>query len=217
MAKKTRKATRPKSDLTDRQARVLQLRQEGKSWAAIGRELRTTRGGACSAHKLALEKLGRLQGVREGRQELAPSLREGGDGSEPTRIEQEKLRDFLTDCGLPPRMMAVYVRRLKALAGLPIDVDASLTTQGIVDLLSKAQILALVMLDEFVMAQASAKDLAEIVKSVTVVKQLLKGEPTAIMGYQDRKKLDELAEAIGEELERRKGIIDVTPKKKDAA
>ncbi len=46
--------------------------------------------------------------------------------------------------------------------------------------------------------------------------QLLRGEPTAIMRFQDMCKMDEILEAVAKELKRRGKMIDVTPEK-DAA
>ena len=65
------------------------------------------------------------------------------------------------------------------------------------------------------LAETRAKDLTTIVDKLIEKRQLLKGEPTAITGYQDVRKLDEVAKRLHAEMERRGllpgPVIDVTP------
>ncbi len=62
-------------------------------------------------------------------------------------------------------------------------------------------------------ARSSGKDLTTMFGTLIDKRQLLRGEPTQITRLQDVKKLDELAEMLSEEMQRRGKIIDVTPEK----
>ncbi len=62
-----------------------------------------------------------------------------------------------------------------------------------------------------VVATASFRDLSSSLGILIDRRQLLKGEPTAITRFQDIRKLDELAELLNAEMQRRGKMIDVTP------
>ncbi len=61
--------------------------------------------------------------------------------------------------------------------------------------------------------RASVKDLAAVAGMMVDKRQLLRGEPTQVIKIQDIRKLDEMAKALHEEIERRGMLIDVTPEK----
>ena len=61
--------------------------------------------------------------------------------------------------------------------------------------------------------RASVKDLAAVAGMMVDKRQLLRGEPTQVIKIQDIRKLDEMAKALHEEMERRGMLIDVTPEK----
>ncbi len=63
------------------------------------------------------------------------------------------------------------------------------------------------------LARSSSKDVATIMGILVDKAQLLRGEPTQITRLQDVKKLDEVAEMLQAEMQRRGKIIDVTPEK----
>ena len=65
--------------------------------------------------------------------------------------------------------------------------------------------------------RASVKDLAAVAGMMVDKRQLLRGEPTQVIKIQDVRKLDEMAKALHEEMERRGMLVDVTPEKGDAS
>ncbi len=69
------------------------------------------------------------------------------------------------------------------------------------------------VLDNFALGEASARDVATIIGILTDKRQILKGGPTAIVKFEDMRKLDEFLEDVSKELKRRgdEKVIDVTP------
>ena len=65
--------------------------------------------------------------------------------------------------------------------------------------------------------RASVKDLAAVAGMMVDKRQLLRGEPTQVIKIQDIRKLDEMAKALHEEMERRGLLVDVTPEAGDAS
>ncbi len=70
---------------------------------------------------------------------------------------------------------------------------------------------ALEYLDDFALAQSSARDLAVIAGIAIDKTQLLAGEPTQIHKIQDMLEIDEKLKAVYAELERRGMLITVDP------
>lgn len=69
--------------------------------------------------------------------------------------------------------------------------------------------MALHYLDDYVMAAASAKDLGIVIGILTEKRQLLRGEPTAIMSIEERLSLNELIPSVLREAKRRGMVIDM--------
>ena len=67
------------------------------------------------------------------------------------------------------------------------------------------------VLDNFALGAATARDVATIIGILTDKRQIMKGEPTEILQYQDMRKLDEFLVQAVAELKRRGEVIDVTP------
>ena len=81
-------------------------------------------------------------------------------------------------------------------------------------LMEDRRLRALKYLDDTVLAQASATQLANVVAVMTGNIQLLNDKPTSITRFEDMRKLDEFLESVSEELRRRgegPEVIDVTP------
>ena len=68
---------------------------------------------------------------------------------------------------------------------------------------------------EEALAETRTKGLSAIVNTLIDKRQLLKGEPTAITKLQDVRKLDEIARALHQEMERRGLLVDITPEETD--
>ncbi len=73
--------------------------------------------------------------------------------------------------------------------------------------------LWLLVEDEGALKSLSGKELSTVAGNLLEKRQLLRGEPTAITRFEDIKKLDEVAELLNAELQRRGKLIDVTPEK----
>ncbi len=65
--------------------------------------------------------------------------------------------------------------------------------------------------DPQILNRASARELASIAALAAEKRQLLRGEPTQVIRIQDVRKLDEMAKALHDEMERRGMLVDVTP------
>ena len=125
-------------------------------------------------------------------------------------VEQARLVDRLLDLcrtlGMEKMQIATIRNRI-----LPSKIrEASRDDREVIERLRQARDRALDYLDDVTLASAPAKDLANIVAVLTDRIQLLSGQPTQIMRVEDRRTLNELGEALFNELNRR-GIktIDV--------
>ena len=65
--------------------------------------------------------------------------------------------------------------------------------------------------DDQTLAKMGGRDLMVALGILIDKRQLLKGEPTAIMRYEDMRKLDEFLEDVAKELRQRGELVDVTP------
>ncbi len=131
----------------------------------------------------------------------------------PSPDALERFKKAGVECGFDARAMERFLARLQG---------SSLSTGGRLKLDDK-ELLALVddgiarafqVLDDFALGEASARDVATIIGILTDKRQILKGEPTAILRYEDMRKLDEFLEDVSKELKRRgegPDVIDVTP------
>lgn len=124
---------------------------------------------------------------------------------------EQRLTDLARDCGLPKSTMAGLIKRLKTRHLPVVEELKKVTTKEFRELIDDRLRLALDYLDPYVMAAASAKDIAIIVGIMVEKRQLLAGEPTAILSVEDRRSLNELAAVIHKEIKRREMVIDVTP------
>ncbi len=128
----------------------------------------------------------------------------------PSPDALERFKQAGVELGFDARAMESFVARLQS---------CSLSTRGRLKLDDK-ELLALLddgiarafeVLDNFALGEASARDVATIIGILTDKRQILKGEPTAIVKFEDMRKLDEILEQVSKELKRRENVIDVTP------
>ena len=113
--------------------------------------------------------------------------------------------------GLPVNMTGALVRRAKQLYGPLVQEARKITTGLLLEKIEGKLNMALDFLDEVVLSQASAKDLAIIIGILTEKRQLLSGEPTQILSVQERDHLDGLAGAMFAEMRRRGDTMDMVP------
>ena len=93
-------------------------------------------------------------------------------------------------------------------------IEAALKNRSpaaVLELLEDLVIRIVSMMDNEILAKESGRGLAQMLVHLTNVIQLRKGEPTTITRYEDIRKIDELAVALRDEIERRQRLIDVTP------
>ena len=93
-------------------------------------------------------------------------------------------------------------------------IEAALKNRSpaaVLELLEDLVVRIVCMMDNEVLAKESGRGLAQMLSHLTNVLQLRKGEPTTITRYEDIRKIDELAVAIKDEIERRQQLVAVTP------
>ena len=122
------------------------------------------------------------------------------------------------ECGVPPAVMKRLVRRFNSEYQPMMSEMKAFKTSDITKKIEDKAMRALDWLDDYKMAQASAKDLAIIVGILLEKRQLMRGEPTHIFSTTERMSLNELvpmmvkeANRRGMELSHEGDMIDVTP------
>lgn len=96
-------------------------------------------------------------------------------------------------------------------AGTVIDRAKQVKTQDLIDLLDTNSHAILSSIDELDLAEASLKDKAIAAGIMLEKRALLRGEPTQILSYEERKNLTELMPALMQEMERRGMTVELTP------
>lgn len=110
--------------------------------------------------------------------------------------------------GLPGSTVQAIMKRLRAkYQNIGVEVR-NLQTRELSELIGKRIHLMLQYLDDKVVADASARDLAMAIAQLTEKRQLLRGEPTQIVSDHERAKLHELMPALMREANRRGVTLD---------
>lgn len=113
-------------------------------------------------------------------------------------------------CGLGPKAASAIVKRLET-KYLPVAEESKrITRDGLIDLIGEKIPL---LLNGITVEKRDASDLRGIAVALGILvekQQLLKGEPTQIMTFEERRNLNELGPAMVQELKRRGMAIDVT-------
>lgn len=110
--------------------------------------------------------------------------------------------------GLPKEIAAGLIRRVRAMAQETTSELRTVKAKEFLDILDDRAFKALGYLDDFALANASAKDLAVIAGILLEKRQLLRGEPTAILSIDDRRSLNDLVAGMTKEAARRNMLID---------
>lgn len=119
-----------------------------------------------------------------------------------------KVEDAMKASGLPQSTVTAIMKRLRAkYNNVGVEVK-NLQTRELSDLIGKKIHLMLQYLDDKVVADASARDLAMGIAQLTEKRQLLRGEPTQIVSDHERAKLHELMPALMREANRRGVTLD---------
>ena len=172
----------PKSNkLTDHQARIVELKKiPGITEYRIAKELGCGISSVRSSYAGAQKKLDRVKNGEDAGVGPAPELTH-----EPT----EALRGYMVE--------------LAQVGPMP-DKDA------VVELgKTRDAILWHINNTPEILANAPLRELVSAANMTIEKMQLLQGEPTAITRFQDIRKLDEVAEMLNSELQRRGRLIDV--------
>ncbi len=201
------------SELTQREAKIAELRGEGLTFVEIARRLGTTAGSVRSSWRVARKKnkhpvsmpAGAVPIERRDPERGAAMLDLATDAtSDPwVQIEQAARR-----CGFPPTTLRLFIARLKARYQPLNDAIVEVKRDELLKLLDDRAFRALTYLDDFALAGAGAKDLAIAAGILLDKAQLLKGQPTQILTHAERAKMDELLPMVIRECQRRGIIVD---------
>lgn len=120
------------------------------------------------------------------------------------------IRREMEKSGFSERVREDTIRRLKIMHSQPLTEIKNLRRGDLSDLIGKKIHLGLACLDDKKMMDASARDLMLGVSALIEKKQLLDGQPTQIISDHERKKLNELAPLLVEEVKRRGITVEGT-------
>lgn len=121
--------------------------------------------------------------------------------------------------GIPKQTLQGLVKRMQVRQGRFISQVRDLRTIELKEMVGKKIHLLMEYLDDKVASEASARDLSMGIAQLLEKRQLLRGEPTAIISDHERSKLHELLPALIAEGVRRgismDGVKDVTPQSRE--
>lgn len=113
------------------------------------------------------------------------------------------IQDAMTASGLPEGTIRALMKRLRVKYQNVVSEVRNLQTGELSEIIGKKIHLLSLYLDDKVASEASARDLAMAMAQLTEKRQLLRGEPTAIVSDHERAKLNELLPALMREATRR--------------
>ena len=113
------------------------------------------------------------------------------------------IKEAFLAAGLPQPVSHALIRRLRVKYNGAVVAVRNLKTAEILDLLGRRIHLGLEYLDDKVFAEASARDIMLGVAAMVEKRNLLRGEPTAIVSDPERRKLAELVPLLLAEARRR--------------
>lgn len=195
-------------DLTQKQQAIWDLKQEGKSHkdmeAILGVSVNVIKKQIAVIHKKKGIVGNPARGVEDKNPELAAVAFEVA--AHPLGNMKERIQEFndhLQAAGVPDRVSVAVVKRLMVKYAGPVAEFRELRTSEISTMLSKKLDMAAFYLDDKVMSEASARDIMLGMGVLIEKRNLLRGEPTAIISDLERKKLNELLPALISEAQRR--------------
>ena len=196
--------------LTAKQEEIRRLRDEGKTRPQIAAELGISEPVVSKTITAINKKLGTTsKDVRASANaveirdpEKAAALIDAG--TDPL----QKVADAFREAGLPPGTSHALLKRLRVKYYGAVSEVKNLKTAEILELMGQKIHLALQYMDDKVMADASFRDLALGTTAMIEKRQLLRGEPTAIVSDLERKKLIEMMPLLFAEGKRRGLTLD---------
>lgn len=120
----------------------------------------------------------------------------------------EPLKALAVECGLSKSVAQRLAQRIRSRHGAVVEAVKQRSTRDFVEKLEEKAWAALEMIDDFTLSCSSAKDLAIIVGIMLEKRQLLSGQPTAILSFEERRNMDELMPLLVKEAQRRGMIVD---------
>lgn len=190
--------------LTKKQQRIWDLQQAGKTRKEMAFELGISESVVSKTlgvvrRKLDVPKVSSGQTPTEMRdpEKFAAVF----DAVSETKLTQ--LSDALRDNGVPPGAAAGIIKRIRVKFYGAISEVRNLKKMELDEMLGKKIHLMLSYIDDKVVAEASARDLAMGVSQLIEKQQLIRGEPTQIVSDLERKKLHELLPLAIAEVKRR--------------
>ncbi len=204
--------------LTERQAQIVQLREEGLSLSAIANRLGTSKGSISSSLRAAKAKAAATGPPKPFAQ--MSEVKNPEATAEAIDMATEPFMSIAAAAeitGFPRTTLNQILKRLKA-RHAPLNAALrEAKDKQLAALLEDRTLRALHYLDDFVLAGASARDLAVTTGVLIDKRQLLKDQPTHIMKIEDFRKLDQQLKIYYDEMQRRGMLVDVTPEKEKVA
>lgn len=162
--------------------------------------------------KVTRKKLGITTGrpvftrsTEEARPEVAAAAIEAA--SDPVSKSQadaiDRVNEELKNAGIPGKVSAAIVRRMRARYGNLISVKKQITTNEILKAIDEQIHLIDSYIDDKVCAESNLRDLGLVKAAFIEKRNLLRGEPTQIITNTDRKKLEALIPMLVAEGQRR--------------
>jgi len=121
----------------------------------------------------------------------------------------QNITELARRCGLPEATARSIVRRLDGKYQPVTDEVRRITTDSLVKNIESKLPILLDAIDTDKVGNATLRDIAVAFGVLAEKRQLLKGEPTQILSYEERKNLNDLLPAIYKEAKRRDMPIDV--------
>ena len=119
-----------------------------------------------------------------------------------------RVRALAAETGLKPEVLNRLIARMRARYQPVLAEMQEFKTRDILGAMEDRIGRALLYLDDYAMAAASAKDLAVVLGILLEKRQLLRGEPTAILSVEERQGLGELIPRLIAEAQRRGMGVD---------
>lgn len=155
---------------------------------------------------------GEKQSAEMRRPEVAAAAIEAA--ADPVALTQaeaiDRVNEQLRAAGVNDKVSTALVRRLKVKYANAVFATRDLRSNEIIEMLGNKISLVAEFLDDKVVAEASARDLMLGLGVMIEKRNLLRGEPTAIISDHERKKLHELAPALLAEIRRRGMTVEGT-------
>lgn len=181
-------------------------------WARINRKLGIPKMEKAEQLALATQAGAEQRMIEHASPEVAAAAFDAA--SDPTADSQraaiDRVNDELQRAGIPGKVSQAIVRRMRVRYGNAITVKRALTTNEILKGIDEQIFLIDSYIDDKVCAESNLRDLGLVKAALLEKRNLLRGEPTAIISNLDREKLHALIPSMIAEARRRGITVDGT-------